>query len=500
MTTTPPEAFQSSSSPPEVQCILILDLFDENHIGPRSITPHLPPASRRLELCATTFGAAQAPPWQVQAPRVWKQWQRAIDAMVEHARAQLGDDQEVAHYYVAGRAPLPAYAYLGMRIAPFARLSIVHHRSSDVYLVVPCQAGDSMPTPAPVVLDEVSGLEGPQKYINGEIAVWVSTQRNLDEEAVDQFMRDRKQRRGAPKVTLRAHPPGDRSTDAQRWLTPADGPGLAHELVQHFRALTNCYPDRDGMVVFVSGPTILATMIGRAINPNVHGTVSWPNHHGALGYQPAMKYPWPRVEETPRILLVIANPANAGGQRLDTGPELRSLYQALSPATQKRCDITPLHAASLSDLKDALCTHRPHVIHVISHGARAGLFLTGESGREEFVRSEALREVIRTAELDDLVLVVLNACNSRDTAKALADVTDCAIGTDLQVGDDVAHRFARRFYDELLRGIPVARAFASAHAEASPTHPEPVYELCPGRASDLDKLVIFPAPAPNDPE
>jgi hypothetical protein len=497
--TSTPHAPGSSSSSHEIQCLLVLDLFDENGVGPRSITPHLPPASRRLELRVTAFGATQAPPWQVQPPRVWKQWKRAIDDMVEHAGAQLGDDQEVAHYYVAGRAPLPAYAYLGMRLGPFKRLSIVHHTSPDACIVVPCQAPDVMPAAAPV-LDEVAGLEGVQRYVNGEIAVWVSTQRDLDADAVDQCMRDRKQRRGAPKVTLRAHPPGDRRADAQRLLGPADGPALAHELLQHFRRLTNCYPDRDGMVVFVSGPTILATMVGRAINPNVHGHVSWPNHDRTLGYQPAMKHPWPRVEDTPRILLVIANPANADGQRLDTDEELRSLHQVFSPTTRKRCDVKALHAARLSDLGDALREHKPHVIHIISHGVEAGLFLLDDHGREQFVRSETLRDMIREAGLDDLLLVVLNACNSCETARALGDVTDCAIGTRLRVHDDVAHRFARRFYDELLRGIPVLRAFESAHAEARPTDSEEIYCLHPGRASDLGKLVLFPPPNPTDPE
>jgi hypothetical protein len=493
MTSTPP-ALGSLSPSGEIQCILVLDLLDENPIGPRSITPHIPTASRRLELRVTTFNAAQVPPWQVQPPRIWKQWKRAIDHMVEHARAELGDDQEVAHYYIAGRAPLPAFAYLGMRIGPFARLSIVHVQGPDASIVVPCSSPGSMPATAPVGFDEVAGLEEPQKFANGEIAVWVSTQNDLDAHAVDQFMRDLKVRRSVPKVTLRAHPPGDLSRDAQRALTPVDGPGLAHELFQHFRALTNCYPDRDGLVVFVSGPAILATMAGRAINPNLHGNVWWPNYHRDLGYHPAMKHPWPRVEDDPRILLVIANPANASGQRLDTGAELRSLYQALSPATRKRCDVTPLHAARVSDLAQALRTHKPNVIHVISHGAKAGLFLLDDNGHEQFVRSEMLRDMIRTARLDDLLLVVLNACESRETAKALADVTDCAIGTELQVGDDIAYRFAHRFYDELLRGTSVAHAFDSAHSEVRPTHPEAIYHLCPGRAADLDELILFAPP------
>lgn len=496
MTSTPATP-DSSSRPAEIQCVLVLDLFDENRVGPRSITPHLPTPSRRLELRATAYGAAQVPPWQVQPPRVWKLWKRAIDAMVEHARAQLGDDQEAAHYYVTGRAPLPAFAYFGMRLGPFARLSVAQVQDAHACIVVPCSPPGTTPAVAPVVFDAVTGLEEPRKYANGKVAVWVSTQNDLDADAVDQFMRVLKERRGAPKVTLRAHPPGDLRANAQRKLTPADGPGLAHELFQHFRALTNCYPDRDGIVTFVSGPSILATMAGRAINPNLHGEVWWPNYHGDLGYQPAMKHPWPRVEDEPRILLVIANPANASGQRLDTDEELRRLYQALSPATRKRCDVKALHAARITDLAEALRTHRPHVIHIISHGERAGLFLLDDGGHEQFVRSETLRDMIRAARLDDLLLVVLNACHSRETAEALADATDCAIGTELQVRDDVAYRFAHRFYDELLRGASVAHAFDSAHVEARTTHPEPIYHLCPGRASDLEKLILF---APTDPE
>lgn len=51
----------------------------------------------------------------------WRQWSNAIDAMLLAAERDAEREPERdRHYYVCGRAPLPLYAYVGIRLSKWA--------------------------------------------------------------------------------------------------------------------------------------------------------------------------------------------------------------------------------------------------------------------------------------------------------------------------------------------------------------------------------------------
>jgi len=60
---------------------------------------------------------------------------------------------------------------------------------------------------------------------------------------------------------------------------------------------------------------------------------------------------------------------------------------------------------------------------------------------------------------DNVRLVVLNACYSKEQAEAIIDSIDCAIGMKTEIGDDAAIRFAAQFYSALGFGLSVKTAF-----------------------------------------
>lgn len=62
----------------------------------------------------------------------------------------------------------------------------------------------------------------------------------------------------------------------------------------------------------------------------------------------------------------------------------------------------------------------------------------------------------------DLRLVVLNACDSLGCARALADITGCAIGVEHQITDSAAIAFSRALYRAIAFGQSVDNAYTQA--------------------------------------
>src|SRR5262245_53064244 len=116
-----------------------------------------------------------------------------------------------------------------------------------------------------------------------------------------------------------------------------------------------------------------------------------------------------------KILFVHANPDATAPLRLDH--ELRAIHDALRGSPHGHgIDVLPCPAARPNDLRRALLTHKPHVVHFSGHGTDKAILFEGENFGEKPVGPEALagllsvfREHVRT--------VLLNACFSEPLAK-----------------------------------------------------------------------------------
>lgn len=162
-----------------------------------------------------------------------------------------------------------------------------------------------------------------------------------------------------------------------------------------------------------------------------------------------------------RILFLSANPWRTGRIRVDE--EAREIFEMLEKGSaRERFELIPYVALRADDLPHLLMKYRPHIVHFSSHGSHAKeIVVEGAGGRSKRLKTEALVELFRVHR-DNLRVVVLNACLTKDAAQALSEVIDYTIGINKFIGDKAAVTFAGAFYLALSHGETVPRAFDSA--------------------------------------
>jgi hypothetical protein len=464
----------------EAQRILILDLASDNPVDMQIVESLLQSSSNRRTYRVTEFGAIPSSEGGAADPHAWRTWTDAVDRMLMRLREELGGDGGIAHYYVAGRAGLPIFAHLGVRLGKQARITAINQRPSGEWDVVPFQkprpisdtastigfrapaAGASGPSGGRF-FEVVKGLDR-ESSATGRVAVFVSTQRDLEAEKIRSFAR-KLDVPLADIVTIRARPPEPGMT-TRRWLSGSDGPRAAAELEEYFTAIKDCYPYNEGLIVFLAGPVSLGLMAGWAINPRIYTPV-WLPYFRKNEYEPAVEIPWPLVSGgKPRILIATANPADDEGGHLDIERELRGMLKHLDEVSGPGCEYRFCMAARVGDLMEKLEGFQPHILHFSGHGEKGGCVFRRDNGDEHFVPMAALTDMIRST-ARELRLAVFCSCQSTWQAEALTDLADCTIGTNANVLDEAAIAFSAQFYAALTRGSPVKRAFEQGRARAA---------------------------------
>jgi hypothetical protein len=158
-----------------------------------------------------------------------------------------------------------------------------------------------------------------------------------------------------------------------------------------------------------------------------------------------------------RILFLGANPA---GSQLALDEESRAIEQKIRSTDQRdSLELITKWAVRPDDLLEYLNEYRPHVVHFSGHGTEEEqIILVDESHRAFPVSAAALKQLFTTLK-DNIRVVVLNACYSRDQAEAIVEVIDCAIGMKQEIGDNAARAFAASFYRAVGYGHSVNDAF-----------------------------------------
>ncbi len=163
------------------------------------------------------------------------------------------------------------------------------------------------------------------------------------------------------------------------------------------------------------------------------------------------------VMQTITALFLAANPASTN--RLAIDEEMRAIEQKVRTAEHRDVLIfQSAWAVRPDDLLQLLNQHRPHIVHFSGHGSYAGLSLAGNDGQERLVTTRALTALFATLK-DNIRLVFLNACYSREQAQALVASIDCVIGMKESIHDDAAAVFASSFYRAIGFGRSIQEAF-----------------------------------------
>lgn len=148
--------------------------------------------------------------------------------------------------------------------------------------------------------------------------------------------------------------------------------------------------------------------------------------------------------KTVKALFLAANPANTN--RLAIDEEMRAIEQKVRASAHR--DVLVFQsswAVRPDDLLQLLNQHRPQIVHFSGHGSQTGLYLAGNNGQVRQVTPRALEALFATLK-DNIRLVFLNACYSREQAQALIKTIDCVVGMKENISDDAATVFASSFY------------------------------------------------------
>jgi hypothetical protein len=229
-----------------------------------------------------------------------------------------------------------------------------------------------------------------------------------------------------------------------------------------------------------------------------------------------------------KVLFLAANPSDTTRLRVDE--ERRGLEAEIRKSPNRDAlELIYEPAVRPGDLVEALRRHRPDVVHFGGHGSEDNeIVLEAADGSARLVGSDALVELLRV-QGDSVRVVVLDACYSREQARALTRHVDCAIGMSRAIPDETALAFASAFYQGLAYGESVRTAFDSSllqirlldapawHGEPArdmrkvPPDPAPIPELierpgtdasllilAPARTADEGPPVVAPPPAPTE--
>lgn len=426
------------------QIVLFLDLSRDNPLPEDEVLEHIPPSANRSILRISEFGAEATTRGQVSSR--WRAWTLAVDRMLARA-SELRETGRRSHYYVAGRASLPLFAYLGLRRGKQGLLTVVNARDSGTWDVIPTQPVDG-PEPQPFFCEpEFAPGERP----DGHLAVVLSTGYTVSPEEIDAYLVANGEAH-AGTIVLQTE------TGAARWLTAETAAGAVHQIGELFRGLRRFAPRARGAALFLAGPAPLAVMVGKAVNPNIHRPIWIPAYSSGV-YGDAVRWPHGAVHGGElRILVMTASPADMAPIR--TREEENQLKASLLDGLRgrERLKLEVIRGATIDDILTAMNRFKPHILHIGAHGNKDGdLAFLDEMGDAATVPLAGMAAAVKAAG-DQLQMIILNACHSQAATRLLVEHVDCAIGMRKTIADASAIAFVRAFYGALGYGCSVGQA------------------------------------------
>jgi hypothetical protein len=165
-----------------------------------------------------------------------------------------------------------------------------------------------------------------------------------------------------------------------------------------------------------------------------------------------------------KILFLGSNPDNASSVTLDR--DITELQRKFVDAPGEEVQYVFLPALRIEQLAHELTTHSPDIVHIVAHGE-----CDAHGEHDVLVLSDANSAPIETSPSKFLSflnpkrlpsLIYVNACHSREFAKALTSKVPIAIGASATIFTGAARSAAVTFYGRLLAGFTVDESFRAA--------------------------------------
>ncbi|MFZ6182393.1 CHAT domain-containing protein [Nannocystis pusilla] len=185
------------------------------------------------------------------------------------------------------------------------------------------------------------------------------------------------------------------------------------------------------------------------------------------------------------VLLVSANPDDQ--VRLQVAQEFREIIgKVRSTPARGHIRFEQVNATRFEDLRTALLIHKPHVLHISSHGEADGsLQLEARDANGSQTISKRRLKGLFTELNENLRLVLINACHSERLAREIPPEIEAAIGMNSEIADAAALEFAVSFYETLGYGKTIEKAFQVALTSVEDGD-DKVPELFPAAENDPD--------------
>lgn len=184
-----------------------------------------------------------------------------------------------------------------------------------------------------------------------------------------------------------------------------------------------------------------------------------------------------------KILFISASPSQH--ERLGSDVELRDVDQKIRAALPPgHFEIAVAMAAQRRQLQQLLLVHAPDIVHFSGHGdSKRGILLEDENRNAAPVGGKALADLFSIVRGKPSI-VFLNACSTKETARAFRNIVDYTIAMNRPIADISAIAFASAFYDGLARGLHVPAAFGAGLAQLQlmklPSKTTPELFIAPG--------------------
>lgn len=171
-----------------------------------------------------------------------------------------------------------------------------------------------------------------------------------------------------------------------------------------------------------------------------------------------IEHPTDKISGSKKILILATNPNASTSSRFDK--EIREIKRGLDRAKRRdQFELTSILAVCYKDIRRAFLDFKPQIVHFIGYGDKEGLKVEDEAGNAASITTEAISDLFGLCS-EHIETVILNACYSAPQANAIGKHIDYVIGMWDKITDDAAIEFSVGFYDALMSGESVDKAFA----------------------------------------
>lgn len=163
-----------------------------------------------------------------------------------------------------------------------------------------------------------------------------------------------------------------------------------------------------------------------------------------------------------KILFIAANPTDTA--RLQLALEVRSITESLiiSPNGDSFKLINTM-SARWEDFRRLLLLHNPDILHISGHATKEGIILEDSNGHAYNIPPKSL-DTLLSGFSDKIRLLIINANESSEMCRDLAQRIDFTIGIDGYISDKQAIEFAKAFYESIANGKDIKTSFDIARS------------------------------------